>query len=102
MRAYAGVCSVHTFSVGGPAACGNTRPALDHPPDQTRKATRMNPSHRMTWIDSENTAWRIELITGRWQLSRYSPDTEQWQRVGSFPTRDGAIQASYEKNSGAS
>jgi hypothetical protein len=45
---------------------------------------------------------RIERLAGRWQLSRYSPASETWQRIGSFPTRDGAIQAACEKNSGAS
>jgi DNA-binding transcriptional regulator of glucitol operon len=55
----------------------------------------------MTWVDKANHYWRIESLAGRWQLSRYSPTSETWQRIGSFPTRDGAIQAAYEKNSGA-
>ena len=37
----------------------------------------------MTWY-VERTAWRIERVTNRWQLSRYVPATETWQRVGSY------------------
>jgi hypothetical protein len=55
----------------------------------------MNVSDRMTWIDPEGRTWRIELVTGRWQLSRYSPTTDTWQRVGSYPTRSAAIDAAY-------
>ena len=62
----------------------------------------MNRSDRMTWIDPEGMAWRIELITGRWSLSRYSPTSETWLRVGSFPTREAAIQAAYGQQDGAS
>ena len=62
----------------------------------------MECSRRMTWIDSESTAWRIELITGRWSLSRYSPTSETWLRVGSYPTREAAIQAAYGQQDGAS
>lgn len=62
----------------------------------------MSRSDRMTWIDSENTAWRIELITGRWQLSRWLTSTEEWLRVGSYTSRSAAIEAAYEKNGGAS
>jgi hypothetical protein len=50
----------------------------------------------MTWIDPDGRTWRIELVTGRWQLLRYWPTGEQWQRVGSFPTRESAIQAAYD------
>jgi hypothetical protein len=53
---------------------------------------------RMTWIDPEDTAWRIELVTGRWSLSRHSPDSETWQRVGSYPNRKAAIEAAYGEN----
>jgi hypothetical protein len=56
----------------------------------------VNRSDRMTWIDPEGRTWRIELVTGRWQLSRYWPTGEQWQRVGSYPTREAAIQAAYD------
>jgi hypothetical protein len=55
----------------------------------------MNRSDRMTWIDPEGRTWRVEHIASRWQLSRYSPATETWQRVGSYPTRTDAIQAAY-------
>ena len=57
---------------------------------------------RMTRIDPEGRAWRIERITGRWSLSRYSPTTETWLRVGSFPTREAAIQAASGQQDGAS
>ena len=53
-------------------------------------------ARRMTWLDSEGTTWRVERITDRWQLSRYWPGTETWQRVGSYPSRADAIQAAYE------
>jgi hypothetical protein len=38
-------------------------------------------SDRTTWISPEGTTRRIEIITGRWSLSRYSPTT----RVGRGP-----------------
>ena len=51
------------------------------PPDDPRT---------MTWVDKANHYWRIERLAGRWQLSRYSPASETWQRIGSFRpvTRD--------------
>jgi hypothetical protein len=58
-------------------------------------------ARRMTWVDTEGTTWRVERITDRWQLSRYSPATDSWQRVGSYPTRGDAIQAAYEPPDGA-
>ena len=58
----------------------------------------MNRSDRMTWIDPEGRTWRIERVTGRWQLSRYSPATETWQRIGSYPTRSQAIQVAYSED----
>ena len=62
----------------------------------------MNRSSRMTWIDPEGRTWRVEQIAGRWQLSRYSPATETWQRIGSYPTRSQAIQAAYDDDGGTS
>ena len=53
----------------------------------------MDRSTRTTWLDVEGTTWRVELVAGRWQLSRYSPDSETWQRVGSYPNRKAAISA---------
>ena len=61
----------------------------------------MESKARMTWIDPVGRAWRIERITGRWSLSRYVPASEQWQRVGSYPSRGDAIQAAYEPPKGA-
>ena len=52
----------------------------------------------MTWLDAEGTAWRVEYVTGRWQLSRYSPASQIWQRVGSYPSRKAAISAAYGEN----
>ncbi len=57
--------------------------------------TQPSPSaRRVTWY-IEGTAWRIELLAGRWSLSRYSPHSETWQRVGSYPSRKAAISAAY-------
>jgi hypothetical protein len=56
----------------------------------------------MTWVDAQGTTWRVERITDRWQLSRYVPAMETWQRVGSYPSRADAIQAAYEPPEGAS
>jgi hypothetical protein len=53
-------------------------------------------ARRMTWVHTEGTTWRVERVTNRWQLSRYWPRTETWQRVGSYPSRADAIQAEYE------
>ena len=53
-------------------------------------------ARRMTWVDTEGTTWRVERVTNRWQLSRYWPATERWQRIGSYPSRADAIQAAYE------
>ena len=50
---------------------------------------------RATWYTPDGTAWRVELVAGRWQLSRYSPASETWQRVGSYPNRKAAISAAY-------
>ena len=58
-----------------------------------------NRNTRMTWIDPEARTWRVELVTDRWQLSRYSPASEAWQRVGSYPTRKAAISAAYGEES---
>ena len=58
----------------------------------------MNRSDRMTWIDPEGCTWRVELVTDRWQLSRYVPASDNWQRVGSYPSRTAAIQAAYDEN----
>jgi hypothetical protein len=33
----------------------------------------------------QGTAWRIELVAGRWQLSRYSPAGDTWQRAAPTP-----------------
>ena len=41
----------------------------------------------MTWLDTEDTTWRVELVAGRWPLSRYVPASETWPRVGSYPSR---------------
>jgi hypothetical protein len=43
-----------------------------------------------------HTTWRVERVTNPWQLSRYCPGTETWQRVWSYPSRADAIQAAYE------
>ena len=51
-------------------------------------------ARRVTWY-IDQTAWRIERITDRWQLSRYVPATETWQRVGSYPNCQAAIGAAY-------
>jgi hypothetical protein len=50
----------------------------------------------------QGTAWRIELVAGRWQLSRYSPAGDTWQRVVSYPTRYAAIDAAYSAEDGTS
>jgi hypothetical protein len=53
------------------------------------------PTHnRMTWLDDRGTTWRVERITDRWQLSRWSSD--RWIRVGSYPNRAAAIRAAYD------
>jgi hypothetical protein len=49
----------------------------------------------MTWIDERDQAWRVEIVAGRWQLSRYAPAVDTWQRVSSWPTRMDAVQAAY-------
>jgi streptogramin lyase len=58
----------------------------------------MNRSDRTTWVDPEGRTWRIELVTGRWQLSRYVPASETWQPVGSYPNREAAISGAYGEN----
>jgi len=50
----------------------------------------------------QGTAWRIELVAGRWQLSRYSPAGDTWQPVGSYPTRYAEIDAAYSAEDGTS
>jgi len=45
----------------------------------------------MTWLDTEGTTWRVEFVADR----RYSPASETWRRVGSYPTRKAAISAAY-------
>jgi hypothetical protein len=62
----------------------------------------MDRSTRITWIDLQGRTWRIELIGARWQLSRYSPASDTWQRVGSYPTRNAAIDAAYTEENGTS
>ena len=56
----------------------------------------MNRSSRTTWIDDQDRTWRIELIATRWQLSLYSPATDSWSRIGSYPTREAAWTAALE------
>jgi hypothetical protein len=56
----------------------------------------MESSQRATWIDPESRTWRVERIAGRWQLSRYWPASETWQRIGSYPSKTAAIQATIE------
>ena len=58
----------------------------------------MDRSTRMTWIDLQGRTWRIELIG----VSRYSPASDTWQRVGSYPTRNAAIDAAYTEENGTS
>jgi hypothetical protein len=52
----------------------------------------------MTWIDLEGRTWRIERVAGRWQLSRYWPASETWQRIGSYPSKTAAIEAACEQD----
>jgi hypothetical protein len=54
-------------------------------------------ARRITWY-IDGTAWRLEYLTGRWQLSRYVTATETWQRVGSYPSRTAAVEAAYGQN----
>jgi hypothetical protein len=54
-------------------------------------------ARRTTWVDTAGTTWRVEPVAGRWQLSRYMPASETWQRVGSFPNRQAAIRAVHEQ-----
>jgi hypothetical protein len=53
---------------------------------------------RETWIGTHGTAWRIERIAGRWQLSRYSPAADAWDRIGSYPTRAAAVEAAQDSD----
>ena len=48
---------------------------------------------RLTWIDAERVAWRLEVIDRRWVLSRWLPITETWLRVGDFSSRMAALEA---------
>ena len=57
-----------------------------HPPQPPKP-------HRMTWVDQQNRYWRIEYVAGRWSLSRYSPASDTWTRVGSYPSLKAAISA---------
>ena len=62
--------------------------------------TQPSPSaRRVTWY-VDQTAWRVELLAGRWSLSRYVTATETWQRVGSYPNRQAAIEAAYSHRGG--
>jgi hypothetical protein len=54
--------------------------------------------HRETWIDPHGTAWRLERIAGRWQLSRYSPAADIWHRIGRYPTRTAAVEAARDSD----
>jgi hypothetical protein len=56
------------------------------------------PKPRMTWVDASKRYWRVEPVAGRWQLSLYSPATETWTRIGSYPSKTAAIEAAYEQN----
>ena len=58
--------------------------------------TQPSPSaRRVTWY-IESMAWRIELLAGRWSLSRYSPEQRAtWHAVGPYPNRQAAISAAY-------
>jgi len=53
---------------------------------------------RLTWIDAERVAWRLEVIDRRWMLSRWLPITETWLRVGHFSSRMAGLEAAYEEN----
>jgi hypothetical protein len=57
-------------------------------------------THRTTWTDSDDVAWRVERIEGRWQLSYWSPAAEEWCRHGSYPSRAAAIRAAYGDTEG--
>jgi hypothetical protein len=60
---------------------------------------------RITWSDKAGQTWRVELVADRWQLARWRPatgdatravstgETDEWQRVGSYPTRTAAVDA---------
>jgi hypothetical protein len=54
----------------------------------------------MTWVHRQNRYWRIRRaqVAGRWQLLLYSPATETWTRIGSYPSKTAAIEAAYEQN----
>jgi hypothetical protein len=69
------------------ALTGRRPPAHEHPTILTCPPYHVvRPGHRVA---------RAEYLTGRWQLSRYSPGSETWQRVGSYPSRKAAISAAY-------
>ena len=53
---------------------------------------------RLTWIDAERVACRLEVIDRRWVLSRWLPITETWLRVGDFSSRMAGLVAAYEEN----
>ena len=53
---------------------------------------------RLTWIDAECVAWRLEVIDRRWMLSRWLPITETWLRVGDFSSRMAGLEAAYEEH----
>lgn len=62
----------------------------------------MDRSTRMTWIDLQGRTWRIELIGARWLASTGIAASDTWQRVGSYPTRNAAIDAAYTEENGTS
>jgi hypothetical protein len=54
--------------------------------------------HRLTWIDAERVAWRVEVIDRRWVLGRWLPITETWLRGRRLSSRVAALEAAYEEN----
>jgi hypothetical protein len=58
------------------------------------------PTHRMTWMDTDGVTWRVERVADRWQLSRFDQLRSDWHRVGSFPNRAAAIAAAYTTTGG--
>jgi hypothetical protein len=79
-----------------PPVKASQRPGLD------RERTPTHAKHTTTipsdLVHPDGTAWRLDYLTGRWQLSRYVPATETWQRVGSYPNRKAAISAAYGRD----
>jgi hypothetical protein len=58
------------------------------------------PTHRMTWMDTDGVTWRVERVADRWQLSRFDQSREDWHRVGSYPNRASAVRAAYTTTTG--